>query len=108
MTKTTSQAQSSLHISQSVVETIVTETIREIDGVYVLSALRERGAEMVRTAFTGEAVQIDLGVTLKLSVKLREVCEQIQQAVKDAVQAMAGIAVSKVNIYVAGVAAREE
>lgn len=63
---------------------------------------------MVRTAFTGEAVQIDLGVTLKLSVKLREVCEQIQQAVKDAVQAMAGVAVSKVNIYVAGVAAREE
>jgi len=49
-----------------------------------------------------------LGVTLKLSVKLREVCEQIQQAVKDAVQAMAGVAVSKVNIYVAGVAAREE
>jgi len=108
MTKTTSQAQSSLHISQSVVETIVTETIREIDGVYALSALSERGAGMVRTAFTGEAVQIDLGVTLKLSVKLREVCEQIQQAVKDAVQAMAGVAVSKVNIYVAGVAAREE
>ena len=108
MTKTTSQAQSSLHISQSVVETIVTETIREIDGVYALSALRERGAVIVRTAFTGEAVQIDLVVTLKLSVKLREVCEQIQQAVKDAVQAMAGVAVSKVNIYVAGVAAREE
>ena len=44
MTKTTPQAQSSLHISQSVVETIVTETIREIDGVYALAALQEKGA----------------------------------------------------------------
>lgn len=108
MTKTTSQAQNSLHISQSVVETIVTETIREIDGVYALSALREKGAGMVRSAFTGDAVQIDLGVTLLFTAKLREVCEQIQRSVKDAVQAMAGVTVSKVNVYVAGVAAKEE
>lgn len=108
MTKTTSQAKSSLHISQSVVETIVTETIREIDGVYALSALREKGAGMVRIAFAGEAIQIDLGVTLTLTAKLREVCEQIQQSVKDAVQTMANVAVSKVNVYVAGVAAKEE
>lgn len=108
MTKTTPQAQSSLHISQSVVETIVTETIREIDGVYALAALQEKGAGMVRTAFAGDAVQIDLGVILSLTARLRDVCEQIQQSVKDAVQTMAGITVSKVNVYVTGIAAKEE
>ena len=108
MTKTTPQAQSSLHISQSVVETIVTETIREVDGVYALAALQEKGAGMVRTAFAGDAVQIDLGVILSLTARLRDVCEQIQQSVKDAVQTMAGITVSKVNVYVTGIAAKEE
>lgn len=108
MTKNTPQAQSSLHIRQSVVETIVAEKVQEIDGVYGLAALKERGAGKVRTRFSGEAVQIDLGVLLLDNAKLRDICDQIQQAVKDAVQTMANIAVSKVNIYVAGTAAKEE
>ena len=108
MTKNTPQAQNSLHIRQSVIETIAAEKVQEIDGVYELAALKEKGAGKVRTRFSAEAVQLDIGVTLYENAKLRETCDQIQQAIKDAVQTMANIAVSKVNVYVAGAVAKDE
>ena len=39
--------------------------------------------------------------------RVKTVSEQIQQRVKDAVQDMTGVTVSRVDVYVAGIKARE-
>ena len=111
METTAQTAQSSLHISEDVVSTIVDEAIKELKGIHSLSVLprhqRMLGASMasrpVRISISGGVAQIDLGVIVNLNYRLKEVCEQAQAAVKDAVQNMTGITVSKVNISVLGI-----
>ena len=46
---------------------------------------------------------MDISVNLKYGANIPEVAETLQKAVKDAVQNMTGITVSKVNVHVAGI-----
>ena len=46
---------------------------------------------------------IDIHVNIKSGVNIPQVAEKIQAAVKEAVQNMTGIAVSRVNIDIAGI-----
>lgn len=111
MEKPVITAQNRLHISEDVVLTIVDEAVKELKGVYSLSALprnrrisgKAMTARPVRISIVGGVAQIDCGVIVNLSYRLKEVCEQTQAAVKDAVQNMTGITVSKVNVSVLGV-----
>lgn len=105
------KTQSSLNISNEVVSTIAQNTINEIEGVYSLSTLPIKygvlktptAAKPVRIQVSSEAAQIDLAIIVDMNHKIKEVCEQVQLLVKDAVQNMTGITVSKVNVFVTGV-----
>lgn len=107
----TPSTQSSLHISEEVISTIADETIKEIDGVYGLSNLPVKvgvfttpsAVRPVKIIFSGDVAQVDIGIVVNLNYRLKDVCEQVQNAIKDTVQNMTGITVSKVNVYVAGV-----
>lgn len=55
----------------------------------------------------GEAV-IDIYVNIYMGAKIGEAASAIQQKVKDAVQNMTGITVSKVNVHISGVVIRQE
>lgn len=55
----------------------------------------------------GEA-EIDIYVNIYLGAKITEVAPIIQSKVKDAVQNMTGITVSKVNVHISGVVIRQE
>ena len=88
----------------------------EIDGVYSLAPRPAAAAERllspaaqrpVQTTLHDGAAVIDISVYLCFGCRMKEVSALIQQRVKDAVQDMTGIAVSRVNIYIAGVKARE-
>lgn len=111
MDKVTPITQSSLHISEDVVATIVNEAVRELGGIYKIENLPQRakllatpaGAKPVRITIADDVARIDVGVIVNLSYRLKEVCEQAQAAIKDAVQNMTGITVSKVNVSVLGV-----
>ncbi len=46
---------------------------------------------------------IDINVTMYYGAKIPEVSAKIQQAIKEAVQTMTGVAVTKVNVHIAGV-----
>ena len=46
---------------------------------------------------------ISIHLNVKAGVNIPQVSEKVQAAVKDAVQTMTGIAVSRVNIVVAGI-----
>lgn len=106
----------SIRISDGVIVSVVGKILDEIDGVHSLAVKPAPAMEkllfpaafrpVVTTLSEGAAV-IDISVNLCFGCRMKEVASLIQQRVKDAVQDMTGIAVSKVNVYIAGVKARE-
>ncbi|MCL1822851.1 MAG: Asp23/Gls24 family envelope stress response protein [Oscillospiraceae bacterium] len=108
----------SLKISEDVVAKIARLAACEVEGV----ALDENGKRLAREEETGlhaltsqfsrpvikvrlskEAAEIDIAVVALQGFKAANIGERVQQAVKSAVQNMAGIAVSKVNVKIAGI-----
>ncbi len=105
------KTQSSLNISEEVISTIAKNTIKEIDGVYSLSTIPTKFsvltttgvAKNVKIELSSETAQIDIAIVVDMNHKIKDVCEQVQTTLKDAIQNMTGIAVSKVNVFVTGV-----
>ncbi len=103
----------SLRISQDVIATIANYTTIEIDGVASLAPLssnittswilKNKTSRPIVVELTDEVATIHIHVNLKFGAKIPEVAANIQRAVKEAVQSMTGIAVTKVNVYIAGV-----
>jgi len=51
----------------------------------------------------GDSVEIALGVTVDSTCKVKSVAEKIQQKIKDEVQNMTGIIVTRVNVNIDGI-----
>lgn len=105
------QTQRSLNISQEVITTIVSEAVKELPGIHSLANLPVRmhlltpagTLRPVRLTLVGDVAQLNVGVVVALGYKIKDAAEEAQLAIKNAVQDMTGMAVSKVNIYVVGV-----
>ena len=106
------QPAGSLKISKNVIETIVRTSAREIGGVASLPEEQKNGGRVfprnfgkkaVRVSLTDDFAEIDLYVNLEAGARIPDVCAAVQNNVKDNVQTMTGIAVSKVNVTVSGV-----
>ena len=102
----------SLKISRDVIATIAGCTATEIEGVAGLAPftagitsgwiLKARSSMPVAVELNDDVACIDINLTLEYGAKIPEVAVKVQQAVKDAVQNMTGVAVTKVNLHVAG------
>ncbi len=102
-----------LNISEHTVAQIAQQAAKEVEGVagflplpvslkeYLLRAKR---AESIKIAINGGTACITLGIELSGSVSAEKVARAVQQEVKSAVQNMTGLAVSKVNVTVMGIA----
>lgn len=109
----TTNAAGTLRISQDVIATIATTTTTEIDGVAGMAPFasgltsgwiwRAKSSRPVIVDLHDGIAGIDIHVNLVYGTRIPEVSSKIQQAVKDAVQNMTGVAVTKVNVYIAGV-----
>lgn len=108
------QPSGSLRISQDVIATIAKYAASEIDGVACIAArpnpvkIKNWISKKVIQApisidLNDDVAVIEISVKLKYGAKIPQVSETLQKAVKEAVQNMTGIAVSKVNINVAGI-----
>lgn len=103
--------QSSINISQDVILTIASETIKSIDGVKSLGNLPIRvgvftpaqSLTPINFIIKNETAQIEIGIVVLSNHRINDVCKKVQKLIKEDVQSMTGIVVSKVNIYVAGV-----
>jgi len=102
----------SLKISRGVIGTIAGMSAKEIDGVAGLApptaslhppSLKGTGKKLVDVILRDDFAEISIGVALKYGAKVAETCTAIQNCVKNNVQAMTGMAVSKVNVRVARV-----
>jgi len=103
----------SLKISNEVVVKIAELAAMEITGVSVKGGhldtqdntllVANRFINPIRATLKGEAAEIDISIIVISGHKAIKVAESVQQSVKSAVQNMTGIAVSKVNVRIAGV-----
>ena len=103
----------SLKISNEVIIKIAELAAMEISGVSVKGShldtqdnpllIANRFISPIRAVLTGEAAEIDISIIVISGHKAIKVAEAVQQSVKSAVQNMTGIAVSKVNVKIAGV-----
>lgn len=102
-----------IRISEEVVSVISAIAAREVEG---LSSMGGTLLENISDVFTkkapGKGVKVEFGetgavidvhITVKFGVKIREVSQAIQEQVKNAVETMSGLDVSVVNVYVDGV-----
>ncbi|MFT3950895.1 MAG: Asp23/Gls24 family envelope stress response protein [Oscillospiraceae bacterium] len=101
-------------VSESVVASITANAVNEISGVSAIctgkrSLLKRvtgvgdpEGAD-IRIVFSGDVVGITLSIILRGGHKAVSVAEVIQSRVKEAVQEMTGLTVSRVNVIIAGI-----
>jgi uncharacterized alkaline shock family protein YloU len=69
---------------------------------------KKLGRQAISVASSDDFVTVSVSVNLKFGANITEVCAAVQNAVKDNVQTMTGMAVAKVNVMVAGITFPEE
>ncbi|NLJ16913.1 MAG: Asp23/Gls24 family envelope stress response protein [Clostridiales bacterium] len=62
----------------------------------------------IRVNLTAESAEITLSIVIESGYNANNVAKAVQKSVKSAVQSMTGIAVSKVNVVVAGIKFKKE
>ncbi len=85
-----------LKISENVVAKIARLTALEVNGVSDISE------KAVSVKNFGGVVEIDIKIYVSVPEETQTVAEKVQYAVKDSVQSMTGIPVSKVCVNVCG------
>ncbi|MBR4721059.1 MAG: Asp23/Gls24 family envelope stress response protein [Clostridia bacterium] len=108
-----------VNISDDVVAAIAGIAASEIDGVYCMSGsvaagiAEKLGAKKslqkgVKVDIKPEGSIIDLYLTVEFGVRIPELSWNIQENVKNSVETMTGISISKVNIHIDGVHFKDE
>lgn len=102
-----------VQIAGDVVAVIAGIAASEVDGVYKLAGNlsneiasrlgRKNPAKGVKVNLIPGEVRVDLGIIVYYEYKIKKVSEQVQEKVKQAIETMTGLNVTKVNIRVAGV-----
>lgn len=105
----------SLKISQEVIAMIANYAACEVEGVASLGDipirnLIKKGAvtKPIQISLNDDVAVIDISVNLQWGTRIPDVSEALQKAIKDAVQNMTGITVSKVNVHIAGIVFQSE
>lgn len=102
-----------VQIAGDVVAVIAGIAASEVEGVYKLAGNlsneiasrlgRKNPAKGVKVELLPGEVRVDLGIIVYYEHKIKKVSEQVQEKVKQAIETMTGLNVTKVNIRVAGV-----
>lgn len=109
----TSTSMGELVISEEVISAIATNAAKDVDSIAgfsnrpvdVVNTIKKGSLKVmspVRVLADGEDLNISIYVNMLPGKKIRQVAEEVQQAVKESVQNMTGKLVSKVNVIIAG------
>ena len=102
-----------LRISKDVLITIAATAASEVPGVHSIASApvdikgmlsKRQLPKSVSIVLDDELAEIDLHLILKHGVKIPTVSEKVQKAVKESIQSMTAITVSKVNVIIEGIA----
>ncbi|NOU95247.1 Asp23/Gls24 family envelope stress response protein [Paenibacillus sp. LMG 31456] len=107
-----------IRISDDVVSTIAGLAALETPGIAAMSGGISEGlakrlsGKNVQKGVSVEVGQLEAAIDLRIIVnygsKIQEVCRDLQQNVREAVENMTGLSVVEINVKVEGVAFREE
>ncbi|MBQ8623491.1 MAG: Asp23/Gls24 family envelope stress response protein [Oscillospiraceae bacterium] len=109
MEQSTRTRRGTLKVSENVIITITKNAAYEVSGVSsiankafsVSSLLRSKvDSSDVNVVMLDGVAKISMSIIVKSGYNILNVCEQIQEKVKAAVQTMTGVTVSKVNVSV--------
>lgn len=102
----------SLKISTGVLSRIARLAAQEVEGVKQVSGMIPQGknilgksnlAHGVAVELQDDVAEISVSIEVVYGNKVPTICAKVQESVKAAVQNMAGVTVSRVNVVVAGV-----
>ncbi len=99
--------------ADEVVATIAALAVSDVEGVAALSGGMVEGiTEMlgkknltkgVKVEVGTEEAAVDVAVSIQYGYRIKEVCENIQAAVKSAIETMTGLRVVEINVFVQSV-----
>ena len=101
-----------LRISREVLATIARSAALEVEGVSSIAEvpvdIKERFVKgqipkTVSVAIKDDLAEIEVQIIIKNGYRIGSVSESVQRSVKESVQSMTGITVSKVNVVIAGI-----
>ena len=102
-----------ISISEDVISVISAIAAKEVEGLAsmggtILGGLgdilaKKNQGKGVKVEFSENGIVIDVHITVKFGVKIREVSLAIQEQIKNAVETMSGLNVATVNVFVDGV-----
>ncbi|MCE5189637.1 MAG: Asp23/Gls24 family envelope stress response protein [Eubacteriales bacterium] len=99
--------------ADDVVATIAALAVSDVEGVSAMSGGMVEGiseilgkknlTKGVKVEVGTEEAAVDVSVSIRYGFKIRDVCEKIQVAAKNAVETMTGLRVVEVNVFVQSV-----
>lgn len=103
------EEQGSVHISEGVIGSVAAKACLETQGVHSMASSPAASGRKVagkgvllRHAEDGSC-QLDVYFLVRTGIAVTAIGENVQKAVKSAVESVTGISVSAVNAYVAGI-----
>ena len=102
-----------ISISEDVISVISAIAAKEVEGLASMGGnllgnigdilAKKNQGKGVKVEFGENGLVIDVHITVKFGVKIREVSASIQEHVKNAVETMAGLDIDVINVYIDGV-----
>ncbi len=108
-----SNLEGKIRIAEDVIAQLAIKALLSVDGVTpatpgLMANLRmgRKATNGVRISITGAdtpEIQVDTYISVKYSLRIPDVCWDVQEAIKDQVERFTGYAVKAVNVYVQGI-----
>ena len=118
MDETKEIVNSSIKISDEVIETIASVAVSEIEGVSSMGTgfvdgiarriTKKSMSAGIKANVNDNSVGVDISIVVKYGVRIPEVAWNVQDAVKKEIELMTGLTVEKVNVKVVGIDIPEE
>lgn len=111
-------SEGNVKISDDVIATIATVAAENVEGVVKMqSNLKSSVTEILGTKNLTHGVKVNVGekealidmyITVEYGLKIVEICRNVQQKVKEAIETMTDLDVVEVNVHISGIAIAEE
>ena len=103
------QDEGKINYANSVISTIVSVATTEVEGISgIYGSGRNKVPRGVKVVVNGEAVRVDISVTVDYGMPIQKVGRNCQENVRKSIESMTGLHVEKVDIHVIGVSFEKE
>jgi uncharacterized alkaline shock family protein YloU len=107
---------SSLHISDDVIASLVCFATQEVNGVVSLSSAqtltdcvgKKTNNKSVRILIVDGVINVDVAIVVAYSLPIIPICREVQNKVAQSLETMTGLKAGAVNVHVTGIAFEKE